>query len=506
MRISRLFPLVAGLLFAGLMFVASPAQAADLCPSDESVLKSSKKDPPYQCAVHSWSSKKSIAAWDTKIWSSDTALGYSVESKCAYRSSSEVSWAPVEAGPSYTATFTNWADGTRHFGTGVIFTTGSVDGDQIKSDNSCATGDGKIKNSITRLTEKVTIDKVEGSQYWGQTLTVKGSVSPSSATGYVALLAYGEPLTYGGKNVAGPIVDGKFSIPWKTTAGLPSAPVVLTAAYPGDTSKCPAAEKSCGWTGGQSQNVTVNMKFTYTNGDDLNSTSSVSSSGSTLTSSPAVAPTDIRQGATISSARDASVKVKTANSKMPGKLGLRCPKGSFPLNTEVYGANSTVIEHGKHGSRIKSGKLDSGRVAIQLSCRENGKSVGQFDRVSYGTSSADRMATTRKGGVLFGGPGGDHLKIKQKGGVGFGSQGSDRIVVGAANGVAVGGAGDDRIHSQAAGRTLLVGGSGRDRIVAGGKARVNVVDGQPDRVNCRGTNVKVKADRFDQLSGNCRRV
>jgi hypothetical protein len=507
MRIARYLTTFAGLLFVALLASAVPAQAEDLCPSDESVLKSSKSDPPFQCAVHNWSSKKSIAAWETKSWSSDTALGYEVESKCAYRSSGDVSWTWAAAGPSYSATFTNWADGTRHFGTGVIFTTGSVDGDQIKSDSDCANGDGKITNAITKLTDKVTIDKVEGSTYWGQTLTIKGSVSPSSATGYVALLAYGEPLTSNGQTLAAPIVDGKFSIPWKTASSLPDATVVLTAAYPGDTSKCPAAEKSCGWTGGQSQNVPVNMKFTYETKDDLNSTSSVQSGSSTLLSSPAVAPTKIDQGASASSAAsDAGLVVKTASSEMPGKLGLRCPDGAFPLNTEVYGASSTVIQHGKRGSRIKPGKLDSGRVSIQLSCREKGEPVAHSDRVSYGTASADRMANSEKGGVLFGGPGADHLKIKRKSGVGFGGQGADQIVVESANGVAIGGPGADRIRSKASGRTLLVGGSGRDRIVASGKARVNARDGEADQVTCRGSKVRVKADRLDQLGRNCQRV
>jgi Ca2+-binding RTX toxin-like protein len=188
---------------------------------------------------------------------------------------------------------------------------------------------------------------------------------------------------------------------------------------------------------------------------------------------------------------------------MPGKLGLRCPEGSFPLHTDVYGANSTVIEQGKHGSRIKSGKVRSGRVAMQLTCRKGGN-VADFGRVSFGTKSSDRIATRKKGGVVFGGPGADRLTVKRKNGTAFGGSGADRIVVGAASGVAVGGPGRDVIRSRAAGRTLLIGGSGRDRIVAGGKARVNARDGERDTVTCRGGSVRVKADRFDRLIGGCR--
>lgn len=506
MRIARYLTAFAGLLFVALLANAVPAQAEDLCPSDESVLKSSKSDPPYQCAVHNWSSKKSISAWDTKSWSSDVALGYEVKSKCAYRSSGDVSWTWAASGPSYSATFTNWADGTRHFGTGVIFTTGSVDDDQIKSDSGCANGDGKITNSITKLTEKVTIDSVSGSKYWGNTLTIQGSVSPSSATGYVGLLLYGEPITSNGQPIAGPIVDGKFSIQWKTTPNAPTGPVVLTAAYPGDTTGCPAAAKSCGWTGGQSENVQFTMNKSYSTNpvDDLSATYSAEGSGSTglLTSSALASPAG-PDAASASSVTDPKVTVKTAKAKMPGKLGLRCPEGSFPLHTDVYGASNTVIEQGKRGSRIKAGKLDGGRVAMQLTCRKGGN-VADFGRVAFGTQSADKMTTRKKGGVMFGGPGADRLDVKRKNGTAFGGSGADRIVVGAASGVAAGGPGGDLIRSRTAGRTLLIGGSGRDRIVAGGKARVNARDGERDRITCRGSSVRVRADRLDQPGGTCR--
>lgn len=509
MTTARYLTMFAGFLFAAFLVATSPAQAGDLCPSDESVLKSSKSDPPFQCAVHNWSSKKSISAWDTKSWSSDTALGYEVESKCAYRSSGEVSWTWVGAGPSYSATFTNWADGTRHFGTGVIFTTGSVDDDQIKSKSDCATGDGKITNSITKITDKVTIDNVSGAKVWGETLTIQGSVSPSSATGYVGLLVNGQQVTAGGQPVAAPIVDGKFSIPWKTAQNGPTTTIVLTAGYPGDYANCPAAAKSCGWTGGQSQNVQVKMQMRYDNSpvDPVSSVASVDSSpAQPLLSSASITGTGVGDGASASSVADPGLVVKTANAKMPGKLGLRCPKNSFPLHSEVFGAPGTAVQHGDRGSRIEPGKLSGGRVAMQISCRSEGEPVAYLGRVAYGTRAANRMSTSRKGSVLFGGPGGDHLRVTRRNGTAFGGQGADRVVVKAASGVAVGGAGRDRIRSRAAGRTLLVGGSGRDAIVAGGKARVNVRDGEPDRVNCRGSKVRVKADSRDALGKNCRRV
>lgn len=517
MRSVKYLFVAAGAAAIGLLAGAGSAQASG-CPSDQSVLDYSKNDPPYQCAVHYWSGKKSIAAWDTKSWSADTALGYNVESKCAYRSSSDVSWTWVGAGPSYSATFTNWATGTRHFGTGVIFTTGPVNGDQIKSNSNCATGDGKIQNAIKRITQNITLDEVQGNGgNSGSTLYFRGTVSPSSSTtGYAVLVIAGEPVTSNGQPVMGPIVDGKYTIAWQTPIIPTDVTLPVSVVFPGDTSQCPAAAKTCGSTPiGPTDPVIIRLKKSYSPmpvPDNLSASEYVTTSSNQLVDP--VAPAEIGsvasgdQGATTSASGSPGVIVRQRSTRTPGKLGLQCPSGTVPMHAELStGRSDLALAFGRRGVQLRPGVLPNGRNAtIQLLCRRNVNSQFHAQRVSFGTARADRMSSRAKGATLFGGPGADRMVIAGKRGVALGGHGNDRITVRAANSVARGGPGNDVIRSTAAGRTLLIGGPGRDVIVATGKARVNVRDGERDRVICQGRGVRVLADSLDVLGRNCRRV
>lgn len=509
----RITYLVAALLGLALLplTVAGSAQA-DGCPSDQSVLDYSKNDPPYQCAVHYWSGKKSLAPLDSKSWSADTALGYNVESKCGYRSSSEVTWTWVGAGPSYSATFSNFATTTRHFGTGVIFTTGSVNGDQIKSDSNCANGDGKIQNSIKRITKGITLDQVKGNGgNSGSTVTFSGTVSPSSTTGFAVLVIAGEPVTSNDQPVAGPIVDGKYTIAWKTPIIPTDVILPVSVVFPGDTSQCPAAAKSCGATpAGPTEPVMIRLKKSYT---PMSSPQGSVSSSRHLTTSgeqliEPVASAETGSDATVSADSNPSLVVREKSVRMPGKLGIRCPAGSVLLHAESNAASSSrTLAYGSRGVQFKRGVIPKGRMAtVQVTCRHDAKSPLTKGRAGFGTAKADRMSTGARRGVVFGGPGADRLVVNRKGGIAQGGLGHDRIVVRAASGVAAGGPGNDVIRVKAAKRTLVIGGPGRDRIVAGGKARVNAKDGARDVVVCKGSKVRVMADRQDRLVGPCQRI
>lgn len=511
MSLTKALIALAGIAAVALV-AGAPAAQADGCPADQTVVDYSKNDPPYQCAVHNWSSKKSIGAWDTKSWSSDTALGYSVKSKCAYRSSGDVSWTWSATGPAYSATFTNFATSTRHFGTGVIFTTGGVNDDQIKSDSNCANGDGKIKNSIKKITQKVEITSVTGSKVGGEPLTIAGTVSPSSATGAVGLLVNGIQMTKSGQPVGAPIKDGKFSITWVTPDAGVTATVALTAAYGGDVSACPAAAKSCGYTGGVSQNVPVTIQKRYdTMPVPLSASASLLSadvepaSGEPPAAGGDPAPT---AGASAEGGEDPGLTVRQSSAEMPGSLKVSCPSGTVPLHAELFGANTgRSLRYASRGVSLRRGAVAAGRKAtVQLTCRESGKGRLESKRAGIGSRKADRMSTRAEGGTLFGGPGADRLRVTRKGGVAHGGLGADRITVKAKNGVATGGPGRDVIRSTAPGRTLLVGGPGRDRIVvAEGRALVDARDGRRDRVVCRGEVSHVRADAEDVLVGSCHR-
>lgn len=514
MRLTKLLTAIAGLVAIALV-AGAPAAQADGCPADQTVLDYSKNDPPYQCAVHNWSSKKSIAAWDSKIWSSDTALGYWVESKCAYRSDKNaVTWVWEGAGPSYVATFTNWATSTRHFGTGVIFTTGSVNGDQIKSNSNCANGDGKIENSIKKVTQKVKIDSITGNNVGGEPLTITGTVSPSSATGGVGLLVNGVQATKDGKPVGGPIQNGKFSIVWTSPPVGVDATFVLTAAYGGDVSACPAAAKSCGYTGGVSQNEPVMIKkrittkpvtFSASTSSLLSSELTPATDGAALLEDPApTAGTSAQDGDT-----DPGTSIVERSARMPAGLKVACPSGTVPLHAELFGANTgRSLKYTSRGVSLRAGAVKAGeKASIQVTCRKSGRAKLETGRTTFGTRKADRMSTRRDGGMLFGGPGADRLRIVKKGGIAQGGLGADRITIKAKNGVANGGPGRDVIRSEGSGRSLLIGGPGRDRIVTSPKGRtlVDARDGQRDQVICRGSDNHVRADAKDVLKGNCQR-
>lgn len=512
MRTTVSFLATAFLALAFGLFAGTGTAAADGCPSDQSVLDYSKNDPPYQCAVHYWSSKKSIAAWDSKSWSADTAPGYNVESKCAYRSSGDVSWTWVGAGPSYSATFTNWADGTRHFGTGVIFTTGPVNGDQIKSDSGCANGDGKIQNSIKRITSGITVDQVQGNGgNSGSTVTFSGTVSPSSTTGYAVLVIAGEPVTSSGQPVAGPIRDGKYTIAWKTPIVPTDVILPVSVVFPGDTSQCPAAAKSCGATpAGPTEPVMIRLKKSYT---PMSARKAPVSSGQEVTTSAEgliepLASGETGQGAIASAGGKPSLVVREKSARMPGKLGIRCPAGSVMLHAESNAAGSSrALAWGSRGVQFRRGVFPNGRRAIvQVTCRHDAGSPLTDGRARFGTVKADRMGTSARRGMVFGGPGADRLVVNHRGGVAQGGLGGDRIIVRAANGVAAGGPGHDVIRTRTSKRTLVIGGPGRDRIIAGGKARVNAREGARDVIVCKGAKVKVRADRMDRLVGPCKRV
>lgn len=503
-------------VIAGLLLSASVAQA-DGCPSDQSVVDYKSNNPPYQCAVHNWSSKKSLATLETKSWSSDTALGYNFATKCIYRSSSEVSYTWDHYGPSYVAMFTNWAPSSRSFGTGVIFTTGNYNGDQISSSNSCASGDGKIENSIKRITQKITLDQVSGTNVnSGSTITFSGTVSPSSSTtGYAALIVAGEPVTSNGQPVVGPIKDGKYTIAWKTPIIPTDVTLPVNVFFPGDTSQCPAAAKTCGSTpAGPTDPVVIRLKKSYapmpvaSRPDTTNLLQSSTDEGPGELIEPLEASGITPPAPETSNLKETGILLRENSRRMPGGLGAQCPAGSSMMHAEIDAASSNrALSYGKRGVQVKRGAVANGRKAtVQLTCRKNSGSPLHAKRTSFGTAKSDRIRTRVRGGNVFGGPGADRLVVRHRSGHVHGGLGNDRLVVRAAGGVASGGPGNDVIRSRAAGRTLLIGGPGRDRIVAGGRAMVNVRDGQVDRVHCKGSKVRVLADSRDVLTGKCHRL
>lgn len=495
--------LTAGLLavFLGYLTGAAPA-AADGCPSQQTVVEWDKGDPPYQCAQMAKSGNKSIGAFQIKSWTNNTNAAYYEGTDCYYRSSSGVSVTGMSYMSSYTATASNTATSTRHFAAGVIWKTGATNSGVWNTNAKCDSSKGAIKNRILRITEKVGLDAAPPATLNpGTQVTITGYVSPSEASGAVGLTVDGQQVfypdghPYGGSPVGGKIEKGRFTIVWP----VPNDPGQhkLQVLYGGDTSKCGSTESSCGFSKGKGKKYDVTIN------------------GAGVASAAAPEPDDagpLLSGAPIAAvsgpATDPGLKVKTRSGKAGSGLSLKCPAGSFPLNGEVFGADtSRALSFRNGGIAVRKGSVPGSRkLQIQLTCREGNRSKLETKRISYGTPGADRLRTGQKGALLLGGPGADRLAVRHRGGVANGGIGADRITVKARGGVAFGGPGRDVIRSKTSGRTLLIGGSGRDRIVAGGKARVNVKDGAGDVVICKSSKVRVLADRQDRLVGPCQRI
>jgi hypothetical protein len=483
--VATMFAMACAVAFFG---SAGPATAADMCPAEEYIFDSTSSSQPFQCGVHHWSGNKSIKGWQTKSWSSDTALGYEFKTKCIYRSDGDTTYVWGHTGPSYWATFTNWDSGTRHFGTGVIFATGGVASDEYTNSNSCASNKGKIKNSLKRITD-TKLTGISGNLVAGQTLTISGTISPSDAPGNVGLLVNDQ-------QVAGAAISkGSFQFKWTAPASTTTRTYALKAAFAKNESKCPAAESWCGWGPSQSDPLNVTVAGTDSNQLKASANGAPYSAGLLSSSFPGTPRA--------SSALDPGVKTVRLSTRKPNGQAVDCPSGYSPLHAELWGGDTDRdLRHNGRGVELKRSLAGGKRIEVQLTCRKDGKGVLNAGRVVLGSVRADKLATGRNGALLFGGPGADSLTISRRGGVVNGGLGADRILV-RQPGVVLGGAGADTIRSTTRGRALLVGGAGGDRIVAGGRARIDARDGQRDVVVCRGGKVQVKADRSDILRGAC---
>ena len=491
---------------------AGPAQASG-CPSgDQTVVNASDREPPYMCAIHNWSSKKSIQAWETKTWSSTVAntteIKYRVRSKCRYKSSGDITHSYVDEFDSYfSATFTNWNTGKRHFGTGVVFVAPkSHDGGQYDDKKNCANSDGKIRNSILKITKKVTVDSVTPAQD-GKVIIFRGTVSPSSAPGNVGLFEgsgkNGTQQFYeDGRPVGGQVKDGGYEILWPIPPGR-AGTLQMTVAYAGDATGCPAPAKSCGYSKLESNEVAVKLPTsTAIRGIGYEGIATLLSEGSGSRTLYAKAP-----GTTPRVRSNPGLTTLSRSRRIPARLALQCPGKSVPFHAELFGADSgRSLAFSSRGARLKPGAVRNGRRAmLQLTCRKKrGKSLAR-GRLALGTERKDRLVSRKAGMKLFGGPGGDRIRVRHLKGIAFGGLGNDRIVLSQAGAVAIGGPGNDRIWTRHSGRSLIIGGPGRDVIQAGGRARVDVRDGERDRVYCKGSRVEVKADEADLLIGDCRR-
>ena len=481
---------------------ATPAAAAQKCPSNPTVLPDSNNDPAYQCAEMHSSSKTKLKPWVTKSWTSNPGYPYSKKTTCSWKDNKNVTITPADGVGSYTSTGTNWAvSNSHHFAAGILWATGHVNGEGYSS--GCADGDedGHIKNSILNR-DSLALNGVPSSATVGQPVTLTASLSPSDASGTVLLQDNDAPAGLG------TLSSGTATLTWVPQA---TGSHSLQAAYNFDQStqsvgdrrvSCPSTAQTCGWT------AALSSKYTLTVGAPSFAAVLAAPTAGIGLGGP-VASADATMPARPARPRFGLV-TRTRTRKMPGDLSLACKAGQMPMHAEVLtrgpGDPRVRIKNGSVSHDVVGGKALRGhRVSLQLSCRKRGARLFAGPRLVLGTKGADAVKTRRRRAVIFGGPGADRLTVARRGGVAHGGLGGDQLEVMAVNGVATGGPGRDWLTATASGRTLLVGGQGADTLIgARGRTFINAVDGaNRDRVICRSSANLVLADPGDDVRGPC---
>lgn len=210
------------------------------------------------------------------------------------------------------------------------------------------------------------------------------------------------------------------------------------------------------------------------------------------------------------------VTTRTATSYRPRTLRLRCPAGS-----QLLDASSAMVGRAVHlrpqvatSATGASTSVDAlaphELVRLQILCRAAGQSVTRTSaRLIFAGERNDVLALTRQGQTVFAGNGGDTIRSRRRDAVILAGNGDDTVTVSGADDVAQGGSGADVLVAAGSGRALLIGGVGRDLLVARhGSPHLNAADGQAgDTVLCQpGTRAVVRADHGDAIYGACAEV
>lgn len=229
----------------------------------------------------------------------------------------------------------------------------------------------------------------------------------------------------------------------------------------------------------------------------------------------------VKSGAGSSEAPGARGDVAPAGSRYPVKIINRtavtpnvpaaaCPKNHTPLNVGVGSPTATItpsdLKWTKQGAQIRPGTIpDGATLRMQLLCRPVSAGVASMGHSTYGSIHADRLSSSAKKSVLYGGRGNDRIQADNNRTLGLGGTGSDQIDVSGSNSAGNGGPGRDRLVARSPQSVLLVGGLGRDVLIgAKGDTMMNAADGHPgDRVVCKSSKNRVLVDEGDQVVGPC---
>lgn len=149
------------------------------CPGDsQRLMATTNTGSPFTCAYADGSGEKKIGSWDTQSWTSNTAQGYTKEYTCNGQTGgvtiTYALWDSYASGSSITYTAFNSEDGSRHWGAGVLWTTGDAPDqpnvDEAQYIHNCNGEEGDIRSvfayqsqvSVTNPPTQVTLGYCSG--------------------------------------------------------------------------------------------------------------------------------------------------------------------------------------------------------------------------------------------------------------------------------------------------------------------------------------------------------
>lgn len=523
---------------------AGPAQAGECAKQtggkNDYVMWTGSK---FTCGYVANGGKKKIGSWKTQTWTSSTALGYTKKDH-RWKHTGGVTityiYYPSDLGSSITFSAWNGQTSSRHWGASVIWhvtKVGSVSSSQYKGKNyeyqanrfnvSAIAVNGPTTGAAgTPVPYDVTVTDPDGktAPAGGVLLFRQVGDKPKPPT-----TTCGGTSTLGEPGVDEPVgqaavVNGKATV--HSSPKLPATTHTLYAVFSGSQSKdlplyC-AGPPNVGLTAAQSkawkltvlppaatraarpQAAPLSRPLLSTTRNLVSAAEDSETPG--FDASPL--PIEWRQGTAPIAVADQRLTVGRDGSSP--RRALRCPSGYATLQVNAASATAELPEgaledrSGRVG--IRKGAVPAGTtVDVQRVCRPRTARVVARDNVLLGTARADRLTTRKAGTTVLGGAGRDTIRVTTAGSTAFGFTGDDRIVLTTSRGAADGGPGNDRIEARTGGAVLINGGPGRDTLIgARGKTLINAVDGRGgDRVICRSSQNRVRADAGDTLVGPC---
>jgi hypothetical protein len=562
------------LLLVAIAAVAiSPGAAlAGGCPSAQTVMTSSDSHAVhgYMCAQDNTSGSMSIGAGKTHSYNINTNSQMFPWYYCDQASSSSVTIAHAQTWGSASFTATNWLtpSNTRHWSVGILWTAG---GYSVSGFSKGCSVNSQVFNSPPAILKMSSISAANfptGGATAGQSYPITITVSPSSATGTVAIQDNGVSIA------SAQLSGGTATINWTPAVDGTSK---VVAVYAGDSGTTPA------------QGTTYTVPVSGGTGVSVNGITLMSGSTNVATASVAVTPATTAGGvALINTATKAAVGQgaivngvasinfqyvagtqysfiakytgsptgqsypvswnSTTSKKLATGLSstlandLAALKGTIEGGIDPQARTITATKIGQKAFSVKCasgerlinadamttgpvddiglGSFTSGGVTVQPSVADKGHTVlaqvicrpakarqVAVEGITYGTVGPNRIELSTAG-TGFGGPGRDHLSSRAASSALWGGLGRDTLVVGGDSSTGDGGPGSDTIVAVGTGRHLLIGGEGRDTMVGSfGADLINARDGHGgDLVDCRSAQTRVIADANDVISGPCVQV